>query len=208
VAQSVPSNYFIRAEEAIQALAIFNEDPRYAVWLKSEATSLLDTSSERYQRLFTPELTAFQLANSVRFFRYAQERMALEAIGYGPEVLTYRHGLPLYAWVLSKRVLAERNSARIFDPQALREKLGAAADDLRQLLWDETSKSLGSKTPLNLFRTQSHTLPLALKIMAKNYGLQDDAALAALRGRQEANEVYPRRQFNYLISKAPQFQVL
>ncbi len=83
----------IRIDEAAQALALLQPDPRYVVWLKKEPAQLLDTESAAYQNLFRAGLTGIELANAVRALRYVQSRMLTEArAAIGPERLTYKHG--------------------------------------------------------------------------------------------------------------------
>lgn len=194
----------IRADEAIHALALFHHDPRYAVWLKKEPATLLDTSSTRYKDLFTPELTAFQLVNSVRFMRYVNRRMEVEAKGTGPEVLTYRHGTYAFAWMLSKRVQKERNGCRLFTPDKLEAVLSTPVDVLRQLFWETTEAALGNKAPLAVFRGQAHALPLMADVMEKHFGLSTDPVVALKRVQYTGMQVYPGELFDYLINKAPQ----
>ena len=124
-----------RAEDAAYALALFHPDPRYIMWLKTEPSSLLDTSSKRYEGLFNPQLTAFQLANAVRFTRYVVGRMTTESYGYGPEKLTYKHGSYAFGWLLAKQVREQRNASRLIDPSNILAQLSAPADTLRQLMW-------------------------------------------------------------------------
>jgi hypothetical protein len=193
-----------RADEAAHALALFHPDPRYVVWLKNEAPSLLDTSSERYRGLFNPQLTAFQLANAVRFMRYVVARMTRESIGYGREKLTYKHGAFAFGWLLAKQVGAERNAPRLFDASKLETQLSAPADQLRQQLWTRTQAVLGSKSPLAVFRGQNHVVPLLSNVLIQHYGLSADPAVLAKQQQQNYKDPYPVELYNYLVSKAPQ----
>jgi hypothetical protein len=193
-----------RAEEAAHALAMFNPDPRYVVWLKNEAPTLLDTSSERYKGLFNPKLTAFQLANAVRFMRYVVARMNEESRGYGREILTYKHGALAFGWLLAKQVRDERNAPKLFDPAKLETQLSTPADQLRQKMWAGTQAALGSKSPIVIFRTQNRAVPLLSSVMIDHYGLAADPAVLAKQRQQNIKDPYPIDLFNYLISKAPQ----
>jgi hypothetical protein len=197
-----------RADEAAHALALFHPDPRYVVWLKNEAPSLLDTSSQRYTGLFNPQLTAFQLANAVRFTRFVVARMNIESIGYGREKLTYKHGAFAFGWLLAKQVRNERDTAKLFDPAKLASQLSAAVDQLRQKLWAKTQPMLGSKSPLAFFRAQDRTVPLLSTVMIDHYGLLADPAVAAKQWKQNYKDPYPVELFNYLLSKAPQISGL
>lgn len=193
-----------RAEEAAHALALFHPDPRYIVWLRNEAPTLLDTSSERYKGLFNPQLTAFQLANAVRLARYVVARMTRESYGYGQEKLTYKHGALAFGWLLAKQVRDERNAPKLFDTKKLETQLSNPADLLRQQLWTRTQAILGSKSPIVIFRTQNRAVPLLSDVMIAQYGLSADPAVVAKQRQQNIKDPYPVDLFNYLISKAPQ----
>src|SRR5207244_3830382 len=52
----------IQVDEAAHGLALFQSDPRFAIWLKKEPARLLDTGSDQYKTLFPGSLTAFALA--------------------------------------------------------------------------------------------------------------------------------------------------
>lgn len=84
----------IRIEEAAQALAIVQLDPRFPVYLKKEPGQLLLVEGAPYKALFTVDLTAYRLVNAVLFSRYLHQRMVMEAAarGAGYEKLTYKHG--------------------------------------------------------------------------------------------------------------------
>ena len=58
----------IRIEEAAQALAVAQRDPRFPVYLKKEPGQLLLVDAAPYKQLFNRQLTAQRLANAVRFF--------------------------------------------------------------------------------------------------------------------------------------------
>lgn len=199
----------IRAEEAAHALALFHPDPRFMVWVKKEPASLLDTSSNRYKELFTPELTAFQLANAVFFWRYIENKMLSEARGVGPEKLTYKHGGYVFGWVFAKRVMKARNSTDLFNSSKLFSQLSTHADNLRQALWDVTKSRLGSKTPLSIFRNQAYTIPLLIELAIKYYELSSDPAVIAKQTTVSTMQAYPEQELTqYLISKAPQIEGL
>lgn len=205
----VVSNTRIRADEAIYALAMFHPDPRYIMWLKNEPSSLLDTASSRYKDLFTPSLTAFQLANSVRYMRYVRTRMEAEARGYGPEKLTYKHGLYTLAWALAKRILNERNGTKLFESAKIPTVLSTPIDGLRQHLWDKTMSTATYKAPIAIFRSQSATIPILIEVLVENYGLAADAGVAAKRmirvPDKALKEDYPQKALiDYLVQKAPQ----
>ena len=205
----VVSETRIRADEAIYALAMFHQDPRYITWIKNEPSSLLDTDSSRYKDLFTSNLTAFQLVNSVRFMRYIRARMETEARGYGSEKLTYKHGLYTLAWTIARRIKIERNGTRLFDSSKIRSVLSTPVDGLRQQLWDKTMSTAAYKAPIAIFRSQAATIPILIEVLVENYGLTADAGVAAKRMVATAKEDYPQKALiDYLAQKAPQIEGL
>lgn len=89
----------IRIDEAAYALALFQKDPRYVIWLKREPGRLLTVNSDQYKALFSPSLTAHQPVNAVRFRRYVQQQVDEEARGAsGQEKWTYQHGEYALGW--------------------------------------------------------------------------------------------------------------
>lgn len=195
----------IKATEAVHALALFHHDPRYILWLKNEPSSLLDIFSSRYKTLITSQVTAFNVVNAIRFARYVNRRMRNEAIGTGPEKLTYKHGVSALGWILAKRVAREQDGAALFQTAKIQSVLSVPFDELRQTLWDETSAALMGRTPLVMYRSQTRTIPIVEKTMLKNYQLTADSVIPIKRAqRSNRKEAYPEDLFNYIISKAPQ----
>ena len=203
----------IRADEAIYALAMFHPDPRYIMWLKNEPSSLLDTASGRYKALFTPDLTAFQLANSVRFMRYIRGRMENEARGHGPEKLTYKHGAYALAWTLAKRIAKERDGTKLFDSSKIATVLSTPVDGLRQCLWEKVTPIVAYKAPIAIFRSQAATIPILIDVLVENYGLSTDPVVEMKRmirtPDKAQKEEYPQKPvIEYLVGKAPQIEGL
>jgi hypothetical protein len=198
---------YIRVEEAAPALALFSNDPRFAVWLKKEPLTLQNANSDRYKVLFSPTVTAFDLANAVFIYRYVTERMSIEAKGYGPERLTYRHGASAFGWILAKQLREARRVPILLEPAKIAADLGPSSDALRQLLWEVTRQQLQGRSPLGIFRTQHFAVPVMQEIMIQRFELRDDAAVSSLRSRQDPTMYYPRQLFDYLALKAPQLQV-
>lgn len=205
-ADGVNDDTRICIDEAAQALAMLQADPRYVVWLKKEPAQLLDTASATYKALFSPAVTAFQLANAVRLNRYIQNRMAVEAkSGSGPERLTYKHGGYALAWVMAKRLSNAINGTALIDNAKVAAALSAPFDQLRQTLWDVARPvTMYSKGPLALFRNQTDVLPLLRDVMVTHYGLDTDPVLVHKRQAHKPGQLYPEELFAYLVSKAPQ----
>ena len=201
----VISHTKIKASEAVHALALFTQDPRYALWLKNEPSSMLDIFSERYKILINERTSAFTIANAVRFARYVNGRMRTESIGTGPERLAYNHGAPALGWVLAKRVAVQQSGHQLFDPDKVASVLSAPLDELRNEFWGKTNSSRGNKTPLVIFRSQTHTLPIMEKTMITNYKPEHDKVVAIKQASHpNRDELYPEEIFKYTISKAPQ----
>jgi len=195
----------IGLDEAAQALAMLQVDPRYVVWLKKEPAQLLDTQSDQYKALFSASVTSFQLINAVVVNRYVQRRMQEEArTATGAERLIYKHGNYAVAWVIAKRLKSAINSSAVIDGATLEIKLSAIFDQLRLTHLNHTTAATNLRGPLALFRNQTHTVPLLEKVMIENYDLSTDLAIPSKRSQHKAGQLYPEALFNYLVSKAPQ----
>jgi hypothetical protein len=194
---------YIKIDEAAHALALFQGDPRFPIWLKKEPGQLLNTSSDQYKALFPANRTAFELANAVFFFRYTQNQMRIQenAAKY-TERLAYKHGVYIVAWVLAKRVLGEAKKTALFSQDKVKTSLSVPFDSLRQLHWDRT-KATG-RGPLSLFRTQGYALPLIQEIAIADYGLAGDPAVTHKKTQEQYAQPYPKELFAYIVSKAPQ----
>ena len=202
-ADGVYDENHIRIDEAAQALAMLQPDPRFVVWLKKEPAQLLDTTSVHYKALFSPNISAFQLANAIRLNRFLQKRMAAEAAGsYYQERLTYKHGGYALAWVMAKRLREVINGAKLIDTAKLKTELSLPFDQLRQTLYDEAKKDF--RGPLALFRNQTAAIPLLERVMIAHFSLNADPVVAHKKMVSTAGQNYPVDLFGYLVSKAPQ----
>ena len=193
----------MRIDEAAQALAMLQPDPRFVVWLRKEPSRLLDTGSDQYKSLFTSGLTAFTLANAVRVNRYLQGRVLNESLhAKGQERLAYRYGNHAVAWVMAKRLAKSVSAPALVSEAKLKTELSALFDQLRQTLWDCTKAvSVG---PLALFRNQTHALPLVQRVSIRHYGLEADPVIEHKKKQQKYGQPYPEDLFAYLAEKAPQ----
>ena len=193
-------------DEAACALALLQANPRYAVFLKQSPGELLDSKSDIYKQLFTPNITAFELVNSIRLFRYVQSRMVVEAkANSGRERLAYKHGGYALAFILFKRMRKVVQLASLVDIEKMEKALSPEFDTLRQTLWAQVEKhDIG---PLSLFRSQAHAVPLIRDTMIEHYGLVSDPALPALSSKFAVGEMYPKALFDYLARMAPQIGI-
>jgi len=197
----------IRIEEAAQALAIIQPDPRFPVYLKKEPGQLLLVDSAPYKALFAIELTAYRLVNAVLFSRYLHGRMVREAAakGAGYEKLTYKHGSFALGFVLAKRLERVLSGAAIIDQAKLNAQFSVPFDEARQCLWDEVSRRTSYKGPLALLRTLGDAVPILRDAMITHYGLAADPAIAPLQAKMVPTDPYPQKAlFDYLSAKAPQ----
>ena len=195
----------IRIDEAAQALAMFQNDPRFAVWLKKEPARLLDTESDQYRALFCAKLTAFELANAVFLNRYIQKQLKVqENASKSTERLVYKHGGHAVAWILAKRIITEARRTALFDTSKVKTVLSGPFDALRQLHLDRTRAASRFKGPLSIFRNQADTIPLIQEVAIEYYGLITDPVIAHKKAQQKSGQPYPEDLFAYIVSKAPQ----
>ncbi|GAB3978268.1 AIPR family protein [Spirosoma terrae] len=199
----------ISLEEASHALALFHDDPRFAIWLKRDPVELRTFGSAQYKLLFSSALTAQQIVNSVRFHRLIQERLdSVVKSTANQERAVYLHGGYLLSWVLAHRIYKAQQGATLVDITNWETILSVPFDQLRLLLWEETQPLIGEKGPLAIFRSQTDTIPLLEKVLIKNYGLTDDPVLQFKRQQQNPEQPYPVDLFAYILSKAPQISNL
>lgn len=204
----------ITVEDAAQALALFQSDPRFVIWLKKEPSRFLDTKSDQYKALFNPSLTAFHLINAVRFNKYTQGRMLAETLGArGQERLAYKHGNYALAWVLAKRVKVLFSSPTLADEAKIRTELSVPFDQLRLKLWNKTDAAtlliagppaVYGMGPLSFFRNQTYAIPFLQDLLIEYYALDADPVVEHKKRQQLSGQLYPVDLFNYLISMAPQ----
>jgi len=194
----------ITIDEAVQALAMFSSDPRYAVWLKTELGQLLDTNGERYKSLFNAKLTAFKLANAVFISRFIRKRIFEEAnAASGFTRLAYRHGSFALEWVLSKRLQVAADAPALVSLGKLQTELSAPFDALRSTHYDQTKANAITKGPLAMFRNQTDVLWLLKSVAKEHYGLSADPVIQH-KDVYKAGQPYQTDLFHYLVQKAPQ----
>lgn len=198
----------ITLDEALKALALQNSDPRYTVWLKTEATRLATVDSAEYQSLFGEQLSGVVLVNAVHCHR-AIRSLVMDYEQRAPmrsqERLVYRHGGNVISSVMLKRLRKSINSTNVIEPDGLSKLISAELDALR-----ETSAELFSRHatngPLSFFRNQTDVIPYMAEVMEIHFNLSADPAVQELRARnREDKDGYPRKRLiDYLVSRAPQ----
>ena len=198
----------ITLDEALRALALLQNDPRYPVWLKSEPARLANPESAEYQTLFSPELTGAMLINAVLSYR-AIRSVVLDneqkASTKSQERLIYRHGTHVITAAMMKRLRNRVGAAAVIDAAMIPALISLPLDQLRQEAFDLAKDHLKFEGPLAYFRNQGHVASYLADLMEKNYVLAADPAVAPLRNIHSAADAYPRKRLiDYLASRAPQ----
>jgi hypothetical protein len=196
----------VLVEEAAKALGLFSADPRVAVWIKKDSATLQDSSSTLYAQLFGTAISAHEVVNAVRFFRYVADRMQQEEgqAGNDRERLVYRHGVFALGWILAKRVRQSQQEAKLMDTTKLSTELSQPFDDLRQRLIDYMNTSAMPHGPLKFFGNASFVLPALEALAIDDFGLGNDPVIPHKRAQHDPQADYPKPLFDYLVSKAPQ----
>lgn len=198
----------ITLDEALRALASQQNDPRYAVWLKSDPARLANPDSAEYQTLFTTTLPGATLVNAVLCHR-AIRTLVVDYEQIAParsqERLIYRHGIHVITAAMMKRLRNRINVAAVIDPATLPALISQPLDQLRQQAFDLGQQRLTFEGPLAYFRNQGNVAAFLADLMETHYTLTADQAIVPLRNIQNAADAYPRKRLlDYLSSRAPQ----
>jgi len=198
----------ITLDEALRAMASQQNDPRYAVWLKSEPVRLANPDSVEYQGLFTAGLSGALLVNAVLYHRAIRTLVVdyeRNAPARSQERLIYRHGIHLITTVMMKRLRNRIRAAAVIDPATIPALISQPLDQLRQQTFDLGEQRLILEGPLAHFRNQGNVAAFLAELMEAHFALSADPALAPLRNIQNAADAYPRKRLiDYLSSRAPQ----
>lgn len=198
----------ITLDEALRALASQQNDPRYAVWLKSELARLANPDSAEYQALFTDALPGVVLVNTVlchRAIRTLVVDYEQKAPARSQERLIYRHGIHAITAVMMKRLRNKIGAAAVIDPATIPALISHPLDQLRQQSFDLGRQRLIFEGPLAYFRKQGNVAAFLADLMEAYFALAADSAVAPLRNIQNAADAYPRKRLiDYLSSRAPQ----
>ncbi len=198
----------ITLDEALRAMASQRNDPRYAVWLKSEPVRLANPDSTEYQALFTAALPGVTLVNAVlchRAIRALVVDYEQEAPARSQERLIYRHGVHVITAVMMKRLRSRIGTAAVINPAAIPALISQPLDQLRQQAFDLGQQRLTLEGPLAYFRNQGNVAAFLADLMEAHFAQGADPAIAPLRNIQNAADVYPRKRLiDYLSSRAPQ----
>ena len=198
----------ITLDEALRALASQQNDPRYAVWLKTEPARLANPDSAEYEALFPSTLTGVAVVNAVLCHRAIRALVVdYEQEGSAPrqERLIYRHGVHVITAVMMKRLRGRIGAAAIIDAATIPGLLSEPLDLLRQQTFDLGRQRLLGEGPLAYFRNQGSVASFMADLMETHFALTADQALPSLRNFDSAEDAYPReRLLKYLSGKAPQ----
>lgn len=198
----------ITLDEALRALALLQNDPRYPVWLKSEPARLANPDSSEYQALFVAQLTGAALINAVLCYRVIRLLVLdneQKAPAKGLERLMYRHGTHVITAAMMKRLRNRIGAAAAIDASTIPALISLALDQLRQEAFDLAKDRLKFEGPLAYFRNQGNAASFLADLMEKHYALAADPAIAPLRNIHSAADAYPRKRLiDFLASRAPQ----
>ena len=198
----------ISFDEALRALASQQDDPRYAVWLKSEPARLANPESAEYQALFPATLTGIALVNAVlchRAIRTLVVDYEQKAAARSQEKLIYRHALHVITAVMMKRLRQRVGAAATIDAVTIPGLISQPLDQLRQQTFDLGRQRLLGEGPLAYFRNQGSVASFMADLMETHFALTADPTLPTLRNIDTAADAYPRKRLlDYLSGKAPQ----
>ena len=198
----------ISLDEALRVLASRQDDPRYAVWLKSEPARLANPESAEYQALFPATLTGVALVNAVlchRAIRTLVVDYEQKAAARSQEKLIYRHAIHVITCVMMKRLRQRISAAAIIDAATIPGLISQPLDQLRQQTFDLGRQRLLGEGPLAYFRNQGSVASFMADLMETHFVLAADPTLPTLRNINTAADAYPRRRLlDYLSGKAHQ----
>lgn len=198
----------ISLDEALRALASRQDDPRYAVWLKSEPARLANPESAEYQALFPATLTGVAIVNAVlchRAIRTLVVDYEQKAAARSQEKLIYRHAIHVITCVMMKRLRQRISAAAVIDAATIPGLISQPLDQLRQQTFDLGRQRLLGEGPLAYFRNQGSVASFMAELMETHFVLTADPTLPTLRNINTAADAYPRKRLlDYLSGKAPQ----
>ncbi len=164
---TTPGLDIMTINEASVALALFHADPGFPVTLKREPSTLLDSKSPEYLRLFNADLSGRRLANAVRLFRQASMVLANSEIAAGGlERLVYRHARYVIMWLTLRANVAWLDRHGVMTDQEAGGLLSQPLDQWRERVRAEAVADLATvdKGPLAFFRNLTNTRPFVVKL--------------------------------------------
>ena len=198
----------ITLDEALKALASQQNDPRYAVWLKSDPARLANPESAEYQALFPDTLSGLALVNAFLCHQAIRKLVVdyeQKAASRSQEKLIYRHALHVITAVMMKRLRQRIGATAVIDPASIPALISQPLDQLRQQTFDLGQQRLLGEGPLAYFRNQSNVATFLADLMETHFALATDPAITQIRNIQNSADAYPRKRLlDYLSGRAPQ----
>lgn len=199
-------------QDAIHALSILENDPRFVVHLKGDYSKLSNPDSKFYKKIFHNALSGVYVINAVLCYQEIR-KLLIQADRQAPsrslERMIYRHGIYAISAVIMKRLRGYIKSASVIDMDKIRSAISYPLDELRQEAFELGEKSLIHEGALAYFRNQGNVVAYLSELMEINFSLSQDLAVIHLKNVQmdTQQESYPREKlFEYLSSKAPQIK--
>lgn len=193
-------------DEALRAIALLQNDPRFPVWIKNEPSRLTNPDSAEYQTLFSDKLAGIHLLNATLCYRIIRANIINnEQRTNGQERLIYRHGNQVIMATMMKRLRNKIYSVEVIKETNFIQLISQPLDQLRQDTYDLALNLLHGVGPLSYFRNQSNVVSFLSDLMEIHYGLTGDTAINHLRNINNPSDAYPRKRLmDYLSSHAPQ----
>ena len=197
-------------QDAIHALSVLENDPRFIAYLKSDYSKLSNPSSSFYKQIFHDHLTGTYVINAVLFYREVR-KLLIEADRQSSarslERMLYRHGIFAITSIIMKRLQKYIKSASVINVERVRRIISFPLDELRQQASDLWTKMAVHEGALVYFKNIGNVITYLDNLMEINFNLSGDSIVNNLRSVSvnPQQENFPREKlFTYLSSKAPQ----
>lgn len=196
----------ILVAEAMLALAMFERDPRFTVWMKRSLVEFQKPDGEPYKQIFSQSLSSMRLANAVQVYRYIKGQVAASVRGcWYDEKRAYKHGEYAMTFAFAKQFSEAVDGNELISSSKIRTQGSAPYDQLRQHHWD-IMQSINWPGPLAISKNQELSLNVIRRLMVRQFSLKTDPMIQTLRGKNILGQPYPVDLFKYLASNAPQIK--
>lgn len=195
----------ITIESLAKALACLHQDIRYPARLKSEPSQFTNFEHDAYKSLFPLELSGHKALNAYTVFAAIHQLTeAAERGAPSPEKLVYRHCGYAIASILIKKLRNKIEGADLLAEADVKAWLSVPFDEVRQQFSDQYNRVAVGAMHHAFFKRITDTSRLINKVWIEHQGLQQDAAVTALLGRQAHDDPYNQRLFDLLKNRAAQ----
>lgn len=195
----------ITIESLAKALACLHQDIRYPARLKSEPSQFTNFEHDAYKSLFPLDLSGHKALNAHTVFAAIHQLTeAAERGAPSPEKLVYRHCGYAIASILMKKLLNKIEGADLLTEADVKVWLSVPFDEIRQQFADQYNHVSAGAMHHAFFKRITDTSRLINKVWIEHQGLQQDAAVTALLGRQAHDDPYNQRLFDLLKNRAAQ----